>query len=133
MKNAKILTAAMLTFFLALGVFAGMGFKHENFVPKMELKKMSLEEVQAAYTNVVLEEGMVLEDIQDVNMLVMENPCAGTGFDLCGPAQAQARAAAQQYANSCCCVVTYGWECCNPNDGSLNSFLAIAMPNGSCN
>jgi hypothetical protein len=133
MKNAKILTAAVLALFMAIGVFAGLNSKSENYMPKMELKKMSLEEIQASYSNVILEEGMSLEDVQDVNMMVMENPCSGTGFDLCGPAQAQASAAAHQYANACCCVVTYGWECCNPNDGTLNSFLAIAMPRGNCN
>lgn len=133
MKNARILTATVLALFMALGVFAGVGLKGDKYVPKMELKKMTLQEVQSSYTNVILEEGMVLEDIESVNMLVMDNPCSGTDFELCGPARAQASSAAQLYANSCCCVVTYGWECCNPNDGSLNSFLAIAMPRGNCN
>lgn len=123
----KKLIASAFALFMAACLFAG------GPANNAQTKTITGAELKAQYgANIQLEEGVVLTDDMEVTMLA--NRCDGTGFEICGKAEAQARHYAQQQANACCCVFTYGWECCNPNDGSLIAVLFISTPqSGQCN
>lgn len=129
MKNVRLLIAFLFVFLVSGQLFAGdppAGFK-------VEVTTTTVAELKAKFgDNIVLAEGMQLDETATVIMAKAANPCdAYPEFDLCGPVAAEAGRAARAYANACCCEVLYGWECCDPSSGPV-SYLAIASPN-HCN
>lgn len=105
----------------------------ENGNDGFTTREYTIGELKAIYgDNIILDEGVELSELKTVTLIQSSNPCANSSSEVCGAAEAQARKYAQDLANECCCVVTFGWECCDPSTGTENSFLFITMPK-NCN
>ena len=102
--------------------------------PTATTQVFSLEELKDHYgEGIQLEAGVNLNQLETVEILRMENPCANSEFGLCGPVEAQARIYARNIANNCCCIITYGFECCNPATGGEIAVLFLQEPTRNCN
>jgi hypothetical protein len=124
MKSKFFLTIALILG-LFVGAFAASGEPENGF----EVKTYTLKELRSIYgNNIRLADDLVLDETTEISMVLMANPCAGTGMQPCGAAEAQARNYARAQANSCCCVFTYGWECCDPGTGTMIAALFITVP-----
>lgn len=105
--------------------------------PKPEeimVKTRSVAQLQASFGDRInVPQGMDLADTDEIHFLEGGNPCNNSEFGLCGPVAAQARIYARNIANDCCCVITFGYECCDPSTGGEIAVLFLQTPTHPCN
>ncbi|MDH4472038.1 MAG: hypothetical protein QE487_05480 [Fluviicola sp.] len=128
MKTKKIFLSVLAICFISLSSFANNEDNGKKNPSETNQVTMSIAELKARYATIVFDGD--LSTLSQVTMLESASPC--NGLQSCGAASAQARHEAQQLANDCCCVVTYGYECCDPDTGSQIAVLFITMPKGNC-
>lgn len=132
MKKVSIVAVILL---LGVSTLSAMIFRPATPDPaELWVKKRTILQLQDDFGDKInLPQGMELSDVEDIHFMEVGNPCNNSEFGLCGPVAAQARIYARNIANNCCCVITFGYECCDPSTGGEIAVLFRQEPTHPCN